>query len=87
LNEKGGPRVAFFVLFIRMKSPEQIRQEHEAAWMALPNVIGTGIGEDSGRPCILIFVSAPHEAHRGFPSEIEGCPVNVVVTGLIKAEM
>jgi hypothetical protein len=70
-----------------MKSPDQIRREHEAAWMALPGVIGVGQGEDSGRPCILIFVSAPHEAHEGLPSEVEGCPVRIVTTGEVRANL
>jgi hypothetical protein len=68
-----------------MPSPEDIRIKHGAAWMALPQVIGTGIGDVEGCSGVLVFVSAHHPDHAGLPREVDGCPVRVVRTGEVKA--
>jgi hypothetical protein len=68
-----------------LKSIEQVQAAHEATWLALPKVIGTGIAECEGRPCLNVFVSAPDAAHAQIPSEVEGYPVRIVTVGDVKA--
>jgi hypothetical protein len=68
-----------------MKSIEQVQAAYETIWLALPQVIGTGIAECEGRPCLNVFVSAPHAAHARIPAEAEGYAVRIVVVGDVKA--
>ena len=54
--------------------------------MALPGVVGLGIGECEGEPCIKIFVARrTEELDRQIPSTFEGFPVEMQVTGEIRA--
>ena len=54
--------------------------------MALPGVVGLGIGECEGVPCIKIFVvQRTPELDREIPSTFEGFPVEMQVTGEIRA--
>jgi len=68
------------------KAIEQVQQEHTDAWMAIPGVIGTAIGEHKGKPCILIFTASNTEqVRRRIPSTVEGYPVVIQHTGEIRA--
>ena len=50
--------------------------------MALPGVVGIGIGECEGAPCIKVFVvRETEELDRQIPSTFEGFPVEMQVTG------
>jgi len=54
--------------------------------MALPGVVGIGIGECKGVPCIKIFVvQRTPELEGEIPSTFEGFPVEMQVTGEIRA--
>ncbi len=54
--------------------------------MALPGVVGLGISECEGTPCIKIFVvQRTPELDREIPSTFEGFPVEMQVTGEIRA--
>ncbi len=54
--------------------------------MALPGVVGIGISECEGAPCIKIFVvQETEELGRQIPSSFEGFPVVTQVTGEIRA--
>ena len=54
--------------------------------MALPGVVGLGIGECESAPCIKIFVvQRTPELDREIPSTFEGFPVEIQVTGEIRA--
>ena len=54
--------------------------------MALPGVVGLGIGECKGAPCIKVFVvRSTEELDRQIPSSFEGFPVEMQVTGEIRA--
>jgi len=70
---------------VPMKSAEEVQRDHEAAWMALPNIIGVGVGEQDGRPCLMVFASSPHAEHEKIPAVVEGYAVKVVVTGSVEA--
>ncbi len=68
------------------KTIEQVQQEHTEAWMAIPGVVGTAIGQSEGKPCILIFTAAKTEqVRRKIPATVEGYPVIVEYTGEIHA--
>ena len=54
--------------------------------MALPGVVGLGIGECERAPCIKIFVvQRTPELEGEIPSTFEGFPVEIQVTGEIRA--
>jgi hypothetical protein len=68
------------------KTIEQVQQEHTDAWMAVPGVIGTGIGRCEGKPCILVFTASNTEqVRRTIPSTVGGYPVVVQHMGEIRA--
>ncbi len=66
-----------------MKSIEQVQRENEKKWMALPGVIGVGIGECEGSPCLKILVS--EKSPDGFPKRVEGYRVEVIISGSVRA--
>lgn len=49
---------------------EQVRERHETELMALPNVVGVGIGEKNGKPAIKVFVTYKVELSSLKPKEI-----------------
>ncbi len=54
--------------------------------MALPGVVGLGIGECEGAPCIKVFVvQKTPQLESAIPSTFEGFPVEIQVTGEIRA--
>lgn len=65
---------------------EEVLEHHTPAWMRLHGVVGTGIGLCQGDvPCIRIFLSAPSpETEAAIPRKVDGYPVDLVVTGLIR---
>jgi hypothetical protein len=68
------------------KTIEQVQQEHTDAWMAIPGVVGTAIGQREGKPCILILTASnTQEVRRKIPSTIEGYPVVVQYIGEVRA--
>lgn len=68
------------------KTIEQAQQDHTDAWMAIPGVAGTGIGQDQGKPCILVFTASNTEQIRQkIPSLVEGYPVIVQYIGEVRA--
>jgi hypothetical protein len=68
-----------------MKSAEDVQRDHEATWMALPHVIGVGLGEHDGKPALVIFASATHASHTEIPQVVEGYAVRIEVVGEVKA--
>jgi hypothetical protein len=65
---------------------EQVQEEHTAAWMAIPGVVGTAIGLHEGKPCIMVLIATDSEEIRGqIPAIVEGYPVVVQYTGEIRA--
>jgi hypothetical protein len=64
---------------------EEVQERHTPEWMELPGVVGTGIGLCDDEPCIRVFLAAPSpEAEEAIPEEVEGYPVEVVVTGAFR---
>ena len=55
-------------------------------WMAIPGVVGTGIGRCDAGPCIKVFASRPaDQLDPPIPEEVDGYPVQVEVTGPFRA--
>jgi hypothetical protein len=73
-------------------SIEEIKQLHENQLLALPNVVGVGIGEKAGQPAIKVFVNQKVPADSLQPAEIipkrlEQYDVDVEVIGNVVAEI
>jgi hypothetical protein len=65
---------------------EQVQQEHTDAWMVIPGVVGTAIGQCGGKPCILVFTASNSEqVRRTIPPVVEGYPVVIQQSGQIRA--
>jgi hypothetical protein len=61
---------------------EDVMNEHRSALMRTPGVVGVGIGQCSGRPCIKVFVVEKTPALVSqVPSTLEGYDVAIEVTG------
>ncbi len=68
------------------KTIEQVKQEHTDAWMAIPGVVGMGIGQSKGKPCILILTASNTEqVRKQIPATVEGYPVVIQYVGEIRA--
>lgn len=60
---------------------------HRDSLMAIPGVVGVGRGEKNGAPTIYLMVERMTDnLRRALPDSIEGYPVDVHVTGVIKAQ-
>jgi hypothetical protein len=75
----------------RQMSIEDVTARHEDMLLALPNVVGVGIGERDGRPVIKAFVteSVPESAlapDERVPESLEGFEVDVEPIGDIEVE-
>src|SRR2546425_11181460 len=56
---------------------------HSDGLMRIPGVVGTAVGLVKGKPAVRIFVERADV--RGLPSELDGMPVDVKVTGRFMA--
>jgi len=67
------------------KTIDEVLAAHTDSLMAIPGVLGTGIGRcEQGKQCIRILVSrVTEEIRRRVPPELEGYQVRVDVTGPI----
>jgi hypothetical protein len=65
---------------------EQVLERETDAWMAIPAVVGTGLGLCAEQPCIKIFATGALDELRGqIPEEVEGYPVVIELTGAFRA--
>ena len=63
-----------------------VMEAHVDDLMAIPGVVGVAIGElKDGTPCIqVLVVERTRELRRKIPKNLEGHPVDIVVSGVIK---
>ncbi len=63
-----------------------VMEAHVDSLMAIPGVVGVAIGElKDGTPCIQVLVVEGTRELRGkIPKTLEGHPVDIVVSGVIK---
>lgn len=65
---------------------EQVLDANTEAWMKIPGVVGTGIGESGGKPCIKILASKmTEEIKTRIPKTVEGYAIEIDVTGEFQA--
>ena len=68
------------------KTIQEVLSEHTDEWMSIPGVVGTGIGECEGEPCIRIFVvKKTSELIQKIPSDVEGYTVDMQESGEFQA--
>ena len=61
---------------------DTVLARHTDEWMAVPGVVGTGLGQCGDARCITIFVvERSEEIERRIPASVEGHPVSIVVSG------
>jgi len=66
------------------KTIEDVLAVYAPSLMAVPGVVGTAIGRSGGAPCIRVLVVDPTAAARHIPAQLEGYPVQVEKTGVIR---
>jgi hypothetical protein len=67
------------------KTIEHVLHAHTDEWMSISGVVGTGIGERDGEPCIRIFVTRKtQQLLQELPSTSDGFIVDVVESGEFK---
>ena len=66
------------------KTIEDALAVYAPSLMAVPGVGGTAIGRSGGAPCIRVLVVDPTAAARHIPTQLEGYPVQVEKTGVIR---
>jgi hypothetical protein len=66
---------------------KNIKRKHENKWLALPDVVGVGIGKtSSGETGIIVSVKELSErVQRKIPAKVESIAVEIRVTGEIRA--
>ncbi len=68
------------------RSIEEVLATHTPELMAVPGVVGTGQGEEKGRPVIVVLVErASPQLRRRLPVELEGYRIIVRETGKVRA--
>ncbi len=69
------------------KSLEDVLRDNTPHWMSIAGVVGTGIGEFRGKPCLVVFVEKKtQEIEREIPSEVSGYSVTIEETGRFEAD-
>ena len=67
------------------KTVDTVLQEHNASLMAVPGVVGTAEGRCDGKPCIKVYVrEKTPEILKKIPPQLEGYPVTIQETGVIR---
>lgn len=65
---------------------EQVKERHEDELMAIEGVVGVGIGECEGQPCIKVLLANDSpELEQKIPDQLDGFKVETEVTGPIEA--
>ncbi len=63
-----------------------VLHQYTDSLMSIPGVVGTGIGQCAGQPCIKVFVAKKTpELGRQLPATLQGFPVAIAETGEIRA--
>ncbi len=66
----------------RQRSIQAVLEDNATTLTSIPGVVGTALGECSGKPCIKVFVARrTQELLEQVPSTLEGYPIAVQETG------
>ena len=64
------------------RSIQAVLEDNVTTLTSIPGVVGTALGECSGKPCIKVFVARrTQELLEQVPSTLEGYPIAVQETG------
>ena len=67
-------------------SIEEAKAKHEIRLLGLDGVEGVGIGEESAKPVIKVYVSKQTKAlEASIPTKLEGYPVRIELSGKFRA--
>ena len=77
-RQEGGP--------MPRRDIQVVQEENIPALMARPGAVGVAIGAmPDGTPCIVVYVAAAADSARaGWPTMLEGHPVRIEVSGIIR---
>ena len=65
---------------------EQVKERHETELMAIEGVVGVGIGECEGEPCVKVLLENDSpDLKRQIPTQLDGYPVDTEVVGSLEA--
>lgn len=65
----------------------EVLARHTDSLMAIPGVVGVGEGRLDDRPAVQVLISQDSPAiRRNLPTQLGGFPVQVVVSGVIRAQ-
>ena len=65
-----------------VKGIEAVQKQYESQLMSIPGVVGVGIGECNGQPCLKVFVTKKTpELEQQIPKQLEGFKVDIEVGG------
>jgi hypothetical protein len=65
---------------------EQVKERHETELMAIKGVVGVGIGECEGEPCVKVLLENDSpDLKRQIPTQLDGYPVDTEVVGSLEA--
>ena len=65
---------------------ELVRQHHESELMAVEGVVGVGISECQGEPCIEVYLAdESSDARQQIPTYLNGFKVKIEMIGKIEA--
>lgn len=68
------------------KTIRQVLKDSAPRFLALPDVIGVGIGTEAGKPCLRVYLKRKNPAAlHALPREVEGYRVDAVITGDVRA--
>jgi hypothetical protein len=71
-----------------MKTISEVKRTYEAELLSLPDVVSVGIGQDpAGNQVIAVGLAGDNPKTKALvPERLEGYPVIVKITGLIKSQ-
>lgn len=65
---------------------EQAKERHEDDLMAIHGVVGVGIGECEGKPCVRVYLERESAGLKeSIPAQLDGFTVDTEVTGPVEA--
>ena len=63
----------------------EVVKRHASEMLAISGVVGIGVGESQGKPCILVFVRDKRAVVQKIPNTLEGYIVRVEESGDFRA--
>lgn len=65
-----------------MSPIDEVRRRHERTLLSIVGVVGVGVGEQDGIPCINVYIERDDPSVRAaIPSVIEGVPTTILEAG------